>query len=87
MTRQLDDRNPEDRDTQYRDLEARVTQLETQLAHTEHTCDQLNQVITELSLDAKKRERLLDRIVGQLKDLKSKVQDPDMPSDERPPHY
>lgn len=87
MTRHSDDQKSEDRETQYRNLEARVTQLETQLAHTEHTCDQLNQVITELSLDAKKRERLLDRIVGQLKDLKNKVQDPDTPSDERPPHY
>ncbi|MCC9644807.1 SlyX family protein [Rhodopirellula sp. JC740] len=69
-------------------VEDRITELEIQLAHTQRTCDQLNEIVTQMSIDAQRRDREMSRMVGQLKDLKSKV-DEQGPSleDEKPPHY
>jgi len=68
-------------------LEDRVTELEVQLAHAQRSCEQLNDVVTQLSLEAQRRDRLVDRLVSQLKDLKEKVQEPNVDGDEKPPHY
>lgn len=68
-------------------LNERLTQLEIQLAHTQRTCEQLNEVVTKLSVDAYAQERLMQRMVGQIKDLKGKLDDPGSAADERPPHY
>lgn len=68
-------------------IHQRLTEVEIQLAHTQRTCEQLNEVVTQLSLDAVSRERLLKRMVDQIKDLKNKLEDPGSPADEKPPHY
>ncbi|SMP65240.1 SlyX protein [Neorhodopirellula lusitana] len=68
-------------------IEDRVTKLEIQLAHTERICEQLNEVVTQLSRDAQERDRLLKRIVEQLKDVKNKMDESGTAEDEKPPHY
>ncbi len=69
-------------------LNERITQLEIQLAHTQRTCDQLNEVVTKLSLDAQSRDRMLQRLMDQVKDFKNKLDDGGGSlEDEKPPHY
>lgn len=65
----------------------RITKLEIQLAHTQRTCEQLNDVVTGLTLEAQNRDRLLNRLVNQLKDLKDKLDAAGPMEEERPPHY
>ncbi|MEO9594171.1 SlyX family protein [Rhodopirellula bahusiensis] len=69
-------------------LEDRITEVEIQLVHTQRVCDQLNEIVTEMSLEAQRRDREMKRLVDQLKDLKNKVSESggDL-EDERPPHY
>ncbi|WP_047813862.1 SlyX family protein [Rhodopirellula islandica] len=69
-------------------MEDRITELEIQLVHTQRVCEQLNEIVTELSLDAQRREREMKRLADQLKDLKNKATERggDL-EDERPPHY
>lgn len=69
-------------------MEDRITELEIQLVHTQRVCEQLNEIVTELSLDAQRRDREMKRLVDQLKELKNKVAEPggDL-EEERPPHY
>lgn len=68
-------------------IERRLTELEIQLAHTQRTCEQLNEVVTQLSLTAQSRERLMQRMAEQIKDLKSNLSENAAPGDEKPPHY
>lgn len=68
-------------------IEERVLRLEIQLAHTERIYDQLNEVVTSLSRDADERDRLIKRLVEQVKDIKGKVEDSGGSDDEKPPHY
>jgi len=68
-------------------MEQRLIEVEIQLAHTQRTCEQLNEVVTRLSIDAQSRERLMRRIVDQIEDLKGKLDDPGSLDDEKPPHY
>ncbi len=68
-------------------IEQRLTDLEIQLAHTQRACEQLNEVVTGLSLAAQSRERLLQRMVDQIKDLKSNLSGSSESGDEKPPHY
>lgn len=68
-------------------IERRLTELEIQLAHTQRTCEQLNEVVTQLSLTAQSRERLMQRMADQIKDLKSSLSESAAPGDEKPPHY
>ncbi|MCM2371176.1 SlyX family protein [Aporhodopirellula aestuarii] len=67
----------------------RITQLEIQLAHTQRTCEQLNEIVTKLSLDAQSRDRMLQRLLDQVKDFKNKLDAGGGVSleDEKPPHY
>lgn len=67
--------------------EERITHLEIQLAHTERTCEQLNEVVTQISRDAQEQGRLIKRMVEQIKDLKNKADESDVDEDEKPPHY
>lgn len=67
--------------------EERITRLEIQLAHTERTCEQLNEVVTRLSRDAQEQGRLIKRMVEQIKDLKNKADESGSSEDEKPPHY
>ena len=68
-------------------IEDRVVRLEIQLAHTERICEQLNEVVTSLSRDADDRDRLIKKMVEQMKDLKGKLEDASPAEDEKPPHY
>lgn len=69
-------------------LQDRITELEIQLVHTQRVCDQLNEVVTDLALDAQRRDRELKRVLDQVKELKGKISEPDGDiEDERPPHY
>ncbi|TWT73023.1 SlyX family protein [Allorhodopirellula solitaria] len=68
-------------------IEQRLNDLEIQLAHTQRTCEQLNEVVTKMSMDAQTRERLMKRMVDQIKDLKSNLGESDAGGDEKPPHY
>ena len=54
---------------------------------TERTCEQLNEVVTRLSLDAQEQGRLIKRMVEQIKDLKNKADETGSSQDEKPPHY
>lgn len=65
----------------------RLIRVEIQLARAERMCEQLNEVVTQLSRDALERDRLIKRIVDQIKDLKNKHDEPEMNQDEKPPHY
>lgn len=67
--------------------EERITRLEIQLAHTERSCEQLNEVVTRLSRDAQEQGRLIKRMVEQIKDLKNKADESGGSEDEKPPHY
>jgi len=68
-------------------IQDRLTRLEIQIAHTERICEQLNEVVTSLSRAADGRDRLIQRLVEQVKDLKGKVDDSGGTDDEKPPHY
>ncbi|EKK00317.1 SlyX [Rhodopirellula baltica SH28] len=69
-------------------MEDRITELEIALVHTQRVCEQLNEIVTELSLEAQRRDREMKRMVDQLKELKGKVSERgDELEDEKPPHY
>lgn len=68
-------------------IERRLTELEIQLAHTQRTCEQLNEVVTQLSLTAQSRERSMQRMADQIKELKSSLSENAIQGDEKPPHY
>lgn len=68
-------------------IERRLTELEIQLAHTQRTCEQLNEVVTQLSLTAQSRERTIQRMADQLKELKNSLTENAVQGDEKPPHY
>lgn len=65
----------------------RVVRLEIQLAHTERVCEQLNEVVTSLARSADERDRLIKKMIEQIKDLKGKLEDSGSMEDEKPPHY
>ncbi|MEM6364222.1 MAG: SlyX family protein [Planctomycetota bacterium] len=66
----------------------RLEIIETQLAHALRSCEQLNEVVTEINHRLHQRERVIDALVSQVKDLKAKVDlVGDAPPVEKPPHY
>ena len=68
--------------------EERLTQLEMQLAHALRLYEQLNEVVTEQTLQLDRQQRSLGRLSDQLKDLKDKWEaSAESPPDEKPPHY
>ena len=69
-------------------VQERLDALEIQTAHAQRMCEQLNEVVTQLSVQVQKRERVIDVLVQQLKDVKGKVESSgEAPHDEKPPHY
>lgn len=70
-----------------RPIERRLESLEIQLAHTQRMCEQLNEVVTQMSLAMRKRDRMLDALTQQIKDLKQKSDGGSSMENERPPHY
>lgn len=67
--------------------ERRLTELEIQLAHTQRACEQLNEVVTQLSLTAQSRERSMQRMADQIQELKNSLSENASQGDEKPPHY
>ncbi len=68
-------------------LEARVIQVETQLAHQQLLSDQLNEVLIEQGKQLMRMERIILRLENQLKELQHVSREPRGPADEKPPHY
>ncbi|MEM1224331.1 MAG: SlyX family protein [Planctomycetota bacterium] len=66
----------------------RIEMLEIQVAHLQRTSEQLNEVVTDLSLQVQRQSRVIDVLVQQTKDLKGKLATTrEAPVDEKPPHY
>jgi SlyX protein len=70
-----------------RDLEDRVTELEVQLAHTQHLFDQLNAVVTEQAIKIDRISRAIGKLRESVDDLKHKSEEKLDPLDDKPPHY
>ena len=70
-----------------KDPEERLTELEIQIAHVQRTYDQLNEVVTEQTLEIDRLQRRLGRLADQLERMKAKPEMPPDPLDEKPPHY
>ncbi len=70
--------------------EERIERLEMELAHQQRTTDQLNQAVSEQSLDLLRLRRTIDRLAKRVDELatKSDTSEP-LPDivDEKPPHY
>ncbi len=66
--------------------ELRIQRLEEQLAHEQHTVQQLNEVVTNLHLDFKRLAEKFDELQTRLTDLAAK-QESGPPPVEKPPHY
>lgn len=69
-----------------RSPELRIQRIEEQLAHEQHTVQQLNDVITNLHLDFKRLSEKFDKLQTRLTELATKQDAGPMP-DEKPPHY
>ncbi len=70
-----------------RPAEDRITELEVQLAHTQHFVDQLNQVVTEQASKIDRMVHLIERLKGRIDELKSASEEKRDLLDEKPPHY
>ena len=68
-------------------VEKRLIQLETQLAHQQHVCDQLNEVIVDQAKRIMKLERTVVQIETQLRDSLATTREIRDLADEKPPHY
>lgn len=66
--------------------EERVIEIETKLAHQEHTVQQLNDVVTEQGARIGQLEDLCRALVERLQSLSSNLPAAS-DQDERPPHY
>jgi SlyX protein len=69
------------------DTEQRLINLETQLAHQQHICDQLNEVIIEQSKRMVRIERIILQLENHLGDLQCTTGESRDVVDEKPPHY
>lgn len=67
--------------------EERIVELETQLAHQQHLCDQLNQVLVDQSKRLMRLERVVVQLENQVKDLMPQQREIRDLLDEKPPHY
>ena len=70
-----------------RDIDARMTELEIQLAHVQHLYEQLNEVVTSQAMEADRMQRRVNQLQEQIKQVKEKPHAPIDPLDEKPPHY
>ncbi|MCG8649515.1 MAG: SlyX family protein [Pirellulales bacterium] len=68
-------------------LQERLTELEVQLSHVQRLYEQLNDVVTEQTMAADRAQRRVEELERQVRRLKEKVQEPEDPLDEKPPHY
>ncbi len=72
---------------QERELESRLIELESQVAHLARLHEQLNEIVTEQALAADRQRRTIQRLIEQIEELKIKPQQGVDPLDEKPPHY
>jgi SlyX protein len=70
-----------------REPDKRITELEMQLAHTQHLLDQLNQVVTQQATKIDRLSNVIERLNRQIDDLKVSDDDKRDLLDEKPPHY
>lgn len=68
-------------------LEDRLVELESQLAHQQRVCDQLNEVVVDHTKTIMELEYKLSRLEHQFKDLRGQTAELRDPVDEKPPHY
>jgi len=66
--------------------EERIIEIETKVAHQEHTVQQLNDVVTEQAARISQLEDLCRALVDRLQSLSSNLPAA-TEQDERPPHY
>ncbi|MCR9294165.1 MAG: SlyX family protein [bacterium] len=69
------------------DLNARVTQLEISLAHQQHLCDQLNEIVSQQNRTLLRFEKLIPALQKQILDLRAEQKERPSAAEERPPHY
>ncbi len=70
-----------------RSVNARLTELEIQLAHQQRVCEQLNEVVVEHTQQMMRYERILLRLEEQLKLVREQRKEQFDPREEKPPHY
>ena len=70
-------------------FEERLDRLEMELAHQQRTTDQLNEVVSDQSLQMLRLHRTIGQLVKHVEklDSKSKADEPADLADEKPPHY
>lgn len=68
-------------------FEQRITELEVQVAHTQHLVDQLNSVVTAQAKQIDRMTRTIGQLQQRIEDLKFKSEPQRDPLDEKPPHY
>lgn len=71
----------------HRNVNARLTELEIQLAHQQRVCEQLNEVVVEHTQQMMRYERILLRLEEQLKLVREQRKEQFDPREEKPPHY
>lgn len=65
----------------------RIIELETQLAHTQYLFDQLNQVVIQQANRIDRMAAVIEKLSGQVEQLKSAGEEKRDLLDEKPPHY
>ncbi len=70
-----------------RDPEARITELEIQLAHHQRLCEQLNQVLVDHTQQIMRLERTIVRLEDQIRTIREQRKEIFDPQLEKPPHY
>ncbi len=70
-------------------FEERLDRLEMELAHQQRTTDQLNDVVTEQSVELLRLQRALKQAAKQIDEIRTKAEkaEPVDLADEKPPHY
>ena len=75
-----------DTDAQQRNA-ARVTELESALAHHQRLCEQLNQVVTEQAGIIDDLQRRVALLENAMKEVQHQLPEDREIAEEKPPHY
>ena len=68
-------------------VEERLVELESQLAHHQRVCEQLNEVVVQHTKTIMELEYKLARLESQWKDLRGQTPEVRDLLEEKPPHY